>query len=457
MLRRGTACIVRVHGGPWRARPVAAARACSGETGQPAAASAVAGVSASSAKGRQGASVFSLGGEERERLDTMWRLHQRGGGRAQPGDQWVPRLSAELEALAASSMPSEAQLTERDTLLRRVERCAQSQFDNCVVVAFGSAATGLWFPGSDLDICLLAPGIDGRRTQLHALTKLLRKLRREGASHMVQLVSRAQIPILRWAPRRAGKLACDISVNNVLAVANSRLLAHYMQVDARAPMLAFAAKTWARGRGINDRSRGTLSSFALSLMVVHFLQRRGTPVLPSLQDLAASRKSPPVIISGADCRYCSDPGQIRAELSRLRGDQPPNSEETGLLLHDFFRHFGYEYERGAIAIRSRGDCEKHEDEDQCFLMVDNPFEPGKDVANVEVHHYTRLREEFRRAHAMLHEGQSFQEVCQPPPPPGTCPLAGPVILGINTPMGMGWLPPAGRRDSRRRAPRRRSS
>jgi len=236
-------------------------------------------------------------------------------------------------------------------------------------------------------------------------------------------------------------LASDISINNVLAVANSRLVRQYVQADDRLRQLALCVKTWARRRGINDRSRGTLSSFALTLMLVHFLQRRQPPVLPSLQDLASALGYPPVFIKGADCRYCSSQQGITEELERLCADKPPNQESVGLLLREFFRYFGYEYKNGTIAIRNRASFAPAEDEDTCYLRVDNPFEPGTDVANVEVRLYTRLREEFRRAHALLSDGCGLEEAFAPPPSVfGLSPLAHPLQPGVNAPLGATFRP-----------------
>ncbi|CAE8733234.1 unnamed protein product [Polarella glacialis] len=172
-----------------------------------------------------------------------------------------------------------------------------------------------------------------------------------------------------------------------------------MRADERLKTLVLSVKAWARRRGINNRGQGTMSSFALTLMLIHFLQHREVPVLPSLQDLAIARRYPPVYLQGTDCRYCSCPDEIAAELQRLQGQHGPNTEPLGLLLFEFFHHFGYRYQNGTIAIRDRSSLLPRSDEAQSFLVVDNPFEPGKDVANVEVKLYTRLREEFRRVDA----------------------------------------------------------
>jgi len=373
-------------------------------------------------------------GTEASRLEAMWRLGSRGGGAASSSDEWVPRLSLECAALADSCRPSEDRLLERDTLVKCLKRAANRAVDGCSVLLFGSASSGLWSADSDLDICLLVPGIDHRQAQVKTLKKVALELRRLGADRRIRPRLGAQMPILRWESRRAGGLACDVSVNNGLAVANSQLLARYMEVDDRLRVLGLCVKAWAKDRGINDRSRGTLSSFSLVLMLVHFLQRRDPPVLPSLQDLAVARGQAPIYLNGADCRYCDDPVEIARELKRLRGASEPNDESVGLLLHEFFRHFGYTYARGTIAVRSRSKFADRADEDQCYLVVDNPFEPGRDVANVEVCHYTRLREEFRRAHAMLHEGRNLKEVCEAPEMPGFSPLSEAIRPGFNVPI-----------------------
>ena len=104
-------------------------------------------------------------------------------------------------------------------------------------------------------------------------------------------------------------LSCDISVNNVLAIANSRLIGQYVACDKRLLTLGTIVKAWAANRGINDRSRGTLSSFSLILMLVSFMQ--DLSLLPSLQDLAIARGYSPVYVNGVDCRYCTDMSDIR--------------------------------------------------------------------------------------------------------------------------------------------------
>jgi len=52
----------------------------------------------------------------------------------------------------------------------------------------------------------------------------------------------------------------DVTLNNRLAIANTRLLSDYGRIDGRLGQLVFVVKHWAKQRQINDAYRGTLSS-----------------------------------------------------------------------------------------------------------------------------------------------------------------------------------------------------
>ena len=75
----------------------------------------------------------------------------------------------------------------------------------------------------------------------------------------------------------------DITVNNILAIVNTKLLRDYAAIDDRLLQLVFVVKLWAKRRQVNDSYRGTLSSYCYVLMCIHLLQQRSPPALPCLQ------------------------------------------------------------------------------------------------------------------------------------------------------------------------------
>lgn len=305
---------------------------------------------------RHGARAWRCVSGEAQRLEEHWRLFSRCQTASAPVES-LEALSTELHGLVQRTQPTAEQEAAKDALLRQVQQAGQESLDGCQAELFGSAATKQWMPGSDLDICLLAPGMTAKASQVRGLRKVASALRQlGGGTHNIQPRFHAQMPILRWAPRRpdrAGALACDISVGNVLAVANTRLIATYLEIDQRVPVLLRAIKVWAKKRGINNRQRGSFSSFALTLMLIHVLQARPSPLLPSLQDLAIQHELPPLFLQGADCRYCSDSELISGALLKLQGDHGTNQECVGALLLEFFRYFGWVYQCGRLRSATR--------------------------------------------------------------------------------------------------------
>lgn len=62
---------------------------------------------------------------------------------------------------------------------------------------------------------------------------------------------------------------------------NTRLIKAYCDFDDRVPILLSVVKLWSRSLGFSGTK---LNSYALSLMVIYFLQRCSPPVLPCLQE-----------------------------------------------------------------------------------------------------------------------------------------------------------------------------
>ena len=72
----------------------------------------------------------------------------------------------------------------------------------------------------------------------------------------VVCVASAKVPIVKiWDPQL--KLACDMNVNNTLAIENTRMIKTYVQIDERVRALAMIIKHWTRRRILNDAGKLT--------------------------------------------------------------------------------------------------------------------------------------------------------------------------------------------------------
>lgn len=67
----------------------------------------------------------------------------------------------------------------------------------------------------------------------------------------VVCVSHAKVPIVKiWDPEL--QLACDMNVNNTLALENTRMIRTYVEIDERVRPLAMIIKYWTKRRVLND-------------------------------------------------------------------------------------------------------------------------------------------------------------------------------------------------------------
>jgi DNA polymerase sigma len=70
----------------------------------------------------------------------------------------------------------------------------------------------------------------------------------------VVCVGSAKVPIVKiWDPEL--ELACDMNVNNTLALENTRMIRTYVEIDERIRPLAMIIKYWTRRRVINDAGK----------------------------------------------------------------------------------------------------------------------------------------------------------------------------------------------------------
>ena len=101
-----------------------------------------------------------------------------------------------------------------------------------------------------------------------------RRGRRRWPSLIAALRNQARIPVTKFVHSGVN---CDLSSINALGLRNSQLLRHLQTLDGRVRPLFFFLKSWSRTHRFKELG---LSSYALILMAVFFLQQVTTPEAP---------------------------------------------------------------------------------------------------------------------------------------------------------------------------------
>jgi hypothetical protein len=235
-------------------------------------------------------------------------------------------------------------------------------------------------------------------TKLQAARSLLRRAGNPELSPDTFIVRNARIPVLQL---NISGIQCDVSVNNISGVENSLLVKTWCESDPRFVPLARSIKYWATHRHINDRARGTLSTYTILLQIVYFLQNRTPAILPRFESIKKTE-----ILS-----------QPFDELAGVMRDTPfetkiartpvTNSEDLHTLFHEFFELWGDEALLTGVDIT---------DDIMTFpqtgvMSLHCPL-AGNDVNVMNTGTWAKIHREYVLARNLLRKGATLEELVE---------------------------------------------
>ncbi|CAG8575696.1 6847_t:CDS:10 [Rhizophagus irregularis] len=317
------------------------------------------------------------------------------------------KLSTDMSILHKSLLPTKESHEKRKELADNVKKVLNDEFPNkeIEVHMFGSSMNELGTTQSDVDLCVTTQW-NGLKN-IHVLSDCLKK-------HMKveQIVSKAKVPIVRLFDQNLD-LACDINVNNTLALHNTRLIRKYVSIDPRVQPLAMIVKHWARKRVLNDAAKGgTISTYTWTCIILNFLQMRDPPILPILHQIP-HKDIDPIMVNGEDASFYEDVDTLSQFGSK-------NKETIGGLLFAFFRRMAFEfnYDEHVISLRQGKYLTKAEKGwDTCkgwkMLCVEEPFNTARNLGNsADDVSVNGLIAEFKRAYEILYESACLEKLCE---------------------------------------------
>ncbi|XP_078447773.1 nucleotidyltransferase family protein [Wolffia australiana] len=327
----------------------------------------------------------------------------------------ITRFTHQFIAIYESLLPTEEEKSKQIQLLKSLEGLVVKEWPNARLHLYGSCANSFGVSSCDIDVCLAIPAVEVDKASV--LLRLEEILQCNNFQD-VQALTRARVPIAKLKDP-VTNISCDICINNILAVVNTKLLRDYSNIDIRLRQLVLIVKHWAKTRGVNDTYRGTLSSYAYVLMCIHFLQMRRPAVLPCLQEMAPTYS---VTVDGVDCVFFD-------RVEKLQHFGSTNRESISELLWGFFNYWAYHHDyaydvisvrKGGIISKQSKDWTRRVGNDRHLVCIEDPFELSHDLGRV-VDKFTIkiLREEFERAADIMQFDQNplqrlFEPYVRPP-------------------------------------------
>ncbi|KAI7866588.1 hypothetical protein BDF14DRAFT_1810361 [Spinellus fusiger] len=315
--------------------------------------------------------------------------------------KYEDNLSVEILSLFQEQLPSQESYNRRMALVRKIEYILDSEWPSrdITVHLFGSSVNDLGTSHSDVDLCIT--------TQWHGLRniRVLAKLFRKCGMEQVSCVPNAKVPIVRlFDPESC--LACDINVNNTVALQNTKMIKTYVAIDPRVRPFIMVLKHWTKQRLLNDAAYGgTLSTYTWTCIAINFLQMRQPPILPVLHQMKSDT--------------CVEP--FFSNVEKLSGYGNANCESLGGLLFAFFRRYAleFDYDHQVVSIRHGAYLLKEEKgwdigQYSTSFSVEEPFDVVRNLGNsADLDSVKGLRLEFKRVLDLMMSGVSLSTLCTP--------------------------------------------
>ncbi|NWV28751.1 GLD2 polymerase, partial [Origma solitaria] len=336
------------------------------------------------------------------------------------------KLSQQVLEVFQACQQQASDLSRKELCRTELQKEIQLIFPQSRLFLVGSSLNGFGTRTSDADLCLVVKEEPvntnffydfnttfqvNQKTEARCILSLVQKLFSTKLCNYIerpQLI-KAKVPIVKFRDK-VRQVFCstnvdfDLNVNNVIGIRNTFLLRTYAFIENRVRPLVLVVKKWASFHEINDASRGTLNSYSLVLMVLHYLQTLPEPILPSLQ------KNYP---------ECFDPTMQLHLVHQAPRTIPPyiskNGSSLGDLLMGFFKYYATEFDwcHQMISVREAKAVPRPDGTEwrNKFICVEEPFD-GTNTARAvrEQQKFDMIRGELAQAWRLLQEKKDLNYI-----------------------------------------------
>jgi len=246
------------------------------------------------------------------------------------------------------------------------------------VKPYGSYMNNFLIDSGDIDICIVP------KCSILEFSNSLEKIKEEittnnfGEHKLTHHNSRYML--LKIVDHQT-KFVIDITVHNMLPILNTNLIRLYSLYDQRFHILGLYIKHWSKMNKIHGAADNYLSSYAMLLMLIYFLQNVVDPkVLPNLQNVEKKESIYEYNQNGemikTNIYYEEDVQKIKNYLSTSNSGRENKESATQLLLK-FFEYYSYyfDYYEQKIAIHKSPNELVKKTHDNIAYSIEDPFDP----------------------------------------------------------------------------------
>lgn len=178
-------------------------------------------------------------------------------------------LTMEIKDFVNYISPSKEEIMTRNSVIKRLKLRITGFWKNTETHVFGSNATDLYLPGSDIDMVVVSDtGEYENRSKLYQLSSFFRnnKLAKD-----IEVIAGAKVPIIKFSDPQTN-INIDISFERVNGIEAAKKIRKWLSTTPGLRELVLVVKQFLRSRKLNNVHVGGLGGYSTIILCYHFLK-----------------------------------------------------------------------------------------------------------------------------------------------------------------------------------------
>lgn len=178
-------------------------------------------------------------------------------------------LTLEIKDFVAYISPSREEIEARNQTISKIRNAVKRLWPDADLHVFGSFATDLYLPGSDID-CVINSGA-GDKENRNSLYSLASFLKRQKLATQVEVISKARVPIIKFVEPES-QIHIDVSFERTNGLEAAKVIRGWLEHTPGLRELVLIVKQFLSARRLNSVHTGGLGGFSIICLVYSFLQ-----------------------------------------------------------------------------------------------------------------------------------------------------------------------------------------
>lgn len=178
-------------------------------------------------------------------------------------------LTHEMKDFVNYISPSKEEIITRNLVVSTLKKEISNFWPGTEAHVFGSCATDLYLPGSDIDMVIISKTGDyENRSRLYQLSSFLRT---HNLAKNIEVIAKAKVPIIKFVDP-SSNIHIDVSFERSNGIMAAKKIRKWLATTPGLRELVLIVKQFLRSRKLNNVHVGGLGGYSTIMLCYHFLK-----------------------------------------------------------------------------------------------------------------------------------------------------------------------------------------